>query len=103
MQGLLGAAHWGFGNGGGNILGGFIYDRWGPVILFRFAALSVSTGLILLALTRFIRLIACRSGGGRSRNNSGNEALLDINASSSSISRTTSSAYNPPASINTLN
>jgi len=44
MQTLMSGIHWGFGSAAGALLGGVLYDSFGPVFLFR-----VSASLSLLA------------------------------------------------------
>jgi len=50
-QGLLGGLYGGLGNGAGALVGGFIYQRWGYVVLFRATAVFLFFALIIFFFT----------------------------------------------------
>lgn len=50
-QGILNATFGGLGMGLGAILGGFVYQEWGPIVLFRGLAVGLFVSLILFLVT----------------------------------------------------
>ena len=50
MLGLLAALFHGFGRGLGNLIGGWIYDHYGPVLLWRWTALLAPIGILVVAV-----------------------------------------------------
>mmetsp|Transcript_28517 Transcript_28517/g.37305 ORF Transcript_28517/g.37305 Transcript_28517/m.37305 type:complete len:491 (+) Transcript_28517:172-1644(+) len=54
IQGLVSGIHWGIGFGSGSLIGGFVFDLFGPVALFRSTAWVVCSILCVFFLYKFI-------------------------------------------------